>query len=60
MFDYDNAITKADKETIMAINKRMVQLNKTLIEYDAQHEQPLPPPKKNSSKKKKLSNSEFP
>ena len=46
MFDDDNAITKADKETIMAIDQRMVQLNKALIEYDAQHEQP--PKKRNS------------
>ncbi|KAK4015245.1 hypothetical protein OUZ56_030228 [Daphnia magna] len=38
--DDDAAITKADKETIMAIDQRMVQLNKALIEYDAQHEQP--------------------
>jgi hypothetical protein len=46
MFEDDNAITKADKETIMAIDQRMVQLNKALIEYDAQHEQP--PQKRNS------------
>jgi hypothetical protein len=44
--DDDAAITKADKETIMAIDQRMVQLNKALIEYDAQHEQP--PKKRNS------------
>ena len=44
--DDDAPITKADKETIMAIDQRMVQLNKALIEYDAQHEQP--PKKRNS------------